>query len=547
MRITGLKIKDFKRFSDLSIEGIPSTAKLVLLIGANGSGKSSVFDAFDYVSKPYKDVEIEKDSYYYKKANLNPIINFELTADKKTGEEVNKSDYINFIGRSSMRIIPRITMSGLDFEKDILTKDKDSPKSLIDFDVRFNFDATKYIRDVNKALREPFFRGEQTNTIKIFQEFIEPLNNALKNVFGSDKHTVIQLSQFEDANIGSPPNLIFKKGESEIGYDLLSQGEKQVVIILLNFIVRKAQLENSIYFIDEMDAHLNTAIQSTLLKEITENWIPESCQLWTASHSLGFIDYARRAEHAAIIDFDQLDFDLPQILTPEPKDNLEVYEIAVSKDILGRIFDGMNIFFVENKDNHHYNSLGIIKTIFVPEKDKKAVYFKAINTEFKGVIDRDFLSDEEINELEKDYKNLKVLRYYSIENYLYHPDNLAEYYNKKNKAFDKESYLKNLVNSKNKIKDRLIIKLMSTRTSYPFYKEVQQEKNIKKKWYTNSNENTNFTEKIAQLLNSDHLEDFYKVFPIKNHATQIPQRQNIPLSELTKTKWFEEQIKQLIS
>ena len=65
MRITGLKISDFKRFSNLSIEEIPTTAKLVLLIGENGSGKSSVFDAFDYVSKPYKEANIEKDSYYY--------------------------------------------------------------------------------------------------------------------------------------------------------------------------------------------------------------------------------------------------------------------------------------------------------------------------------------------------------------------------------------------------------------------------------------------------------------------------------------------------
>ena len=190
------------------------------------------------------------------------------------------------------------------------------------------------------------------------------MNNALKNIFGNEENTVIQISQFEDADFDSPPNLIFKKGESEFGYDLLSQGEKQVVITLLNFIVRKEQLENSIYFIDEMDAHLNTAIQYTLLKEITENWIPESCQLWTASHSLGFIDYARQAEHAAIIDFDQLNFDLPQILTPEPKDNLEVYEIAVSKDILGRIFDGMNIFFVENKDVFDFRLGGGADNVF---------------------------------------------------------------------------------------------------------------------------------------------------------------------------------------
>ena len=55
---------------------------------------------------------------------------------------------------------------------------------------------------------------------------------------------------------------------------------------------------------DELDLHLNTQLQYNLLKEITENWIPENCQLWTASHSLGFIDYANGSEMAAIIDFD---------------------------------------------------------------------------------------------------------------------------------------------------------------------------------------------------------------------------------------------------
>ncbi len=558
MRITGLKINNFKRFSDLSIDGIPSTAKLVLLIGGNGSGKSSVFDAFDYVSKFSKVTKRESDSYYQKLKNKKlaieiefqkGVIKFISNIGSQEDGGYSESPLVsggNFIGRSSLRIVPRISFSKINYDGKTLTHDIDAPKSFIEFDTRFNFDVNKFTQDINRAMRAPIFRGESADTLKIFKEFIEPFNKSLSNIFGEDNNTAIQIAEYEEASINTPPKLIFRKGKSLINYDLLSQGEKQVVITLLNFIVRKEQLANSIYFIDEMDAHLNTAIQYTLLKEITENWIPESCQLWTASHSLGFIDYARQAEHAAIIDFDQLNFDLPQVLIPEPKDNLEVYEIAVSKDILGRIFDGMNIFFVENKDNHHYNSLGITKTIFVPEKNKQAVFFKAKNSEFKGIIDRDFLSDKEIEELEKDYKNLKILRYYSIENYLYHPDNLAEYYNKKNKSFDKEDYLKSLIAAKNEIKDRLIIKLMSTRTSYPFYKEVQQEKNPKKKWYTNSNENTNFTEKIAELLNSDNLEDFYKVFPIKNNATQIPQRQNIPLSELTKTKWFEEQIKQLI-
>jgi len=50
MRIQSLQLQNFKRFTDLKIEGIPDSAKLVLLIGANGSGKSSVFDALNRFS-----------------------------------------------------------------------------------------------------------------------------------------------------------------------------------------------------------------------------------------------------------------------------------------------------------------------------------------------------------------------------------------------------------------------------------------------------------------------------------------------------------------
>ena len=45
MKIKQVTVKKFKRFADLTVTGIPETAKLVLLAGPNGSGKSSFFDA----------------------------------------------------------------------------------------------------------------------------------------------------------------------------------------------------------------------------------------------------------------------------------------------------------------------------------------------------------------------------------------------------------------------------------------------------------------------------------------------------------------------
>ena len=77
MKIKSIKLKDFKRFTDLSIEGLPETAKLVVMIGPNGCGKSSVFDALntyayrlgmaaddvEYLEKYYQDMD------YYTKSN----------------------------------------------------------------------------------------------------------------------------------------------------------------------------------------------------------------------------------------------------------------------------------------------------------------------------------------------------------------------------------------------------------------------------------------------------------------------------------------------
>ncbi|MXZ49071.1 MAG: AAA family ATPase [Candidatus Dadabacteria bacterium] len=45
MKLEKIVIKDFKRFTHLTIESIPETARLIMLFGPNGCGKSSLFDA----------------------------------------------------------------------------------------------------------------------------------------------------------------------------------------------------------------------------------------------------------------------------------------------------------------------------------------------------------------------------------------------------------------------------------------------------------------------------------------------------------------------
>jgi AAA15 family ATPase/GTPase len=381
MKITKIHLINFKRFTDLLIYNIPSSAKLVLLIGSNGSGKSSLFDAFGLVDGAIK-MDVKRDtsfwsSYHKKKSDLGVSVSVQL--DDNTEFTVSEPSFAKpalsdtaFYGRTSFRQIPRLTRTSLgeglsvDFQKD-----SDRPRFLIERDNRFENDVEKITGEILKD----FFRSQQSNE-QIRQKYIQPINNALNNIFGSGNGTKLQLIEIIPPLEGKVAQISFRKGDSEIHYNFLSAGEKEVFNLLVNLLSRGHLYQDTIYFLDEIDLHLNTKLQFNLLKEITENWIPDNCQLWTASHSLGFIEYAKQADFAEIIDFDDLDFDLPRILTPEPKDNPEIYEIAVGKEFLPSLFQQMRIYFVENKDRDIYATLGIANTVFVSDNNRNNVYHK---------------------------------------------------------------------------------------------------------------------------------------------------------------------------
>ncbi|MFN4145198.1 MAG: AAA family ATPase [Runella sp.] len=533
MRISSLKIENFKRFSNLSIINLPPSAKLVLLIGANGSGKSSVFDAFDWLYKLQKTYHNEDKLYYRKEIEKDSQIEIKF----HDGTTIEKTKYNQpipdkkFYGRSSNRIVPRLQNQSYQLDK--LGQDIDAPLSYIDNDTRFLNDVYAYIQEINNALREPIFSGRSADTLQIFQEFIKPFNESLSYIFGEDLRTTIQIAEFEDASPDKPAKLVFRKGEIKINYDLLSHGEKQVVILLLNFVVRKKFYDDALIFIDEMDCHLNTSIQYRLLEEIINKWVPDSAQLWTASHALGFKDYAHKSEQAAIIDFDMLDFDSPQTLSPQPKDTLEVYEIAVPKVVLTQLMSGRRLVFCENKNDEYYNLMLLPNTVFVGVKDAREVFLNVKkDSRYFSLRDRDYLSNLEIERIQQRYPNHRILKYYNFENYLYHPDNIAQI---APADFDKQGYIDEIISQKKqKLSRKILPHLTATRQTY---EEFKTDPNLRDK----------DVETIVAELESDEFEVFYKFFNMRDLFDKtILSAYNFKKEDLVKTDWFKNAISSVL-
>jgi len=540
MKIRELKLQNFKRFTDLTLTKIPDNAKLVLLIGANGSGKSSIFDAFSALVRDTPHAyNVGRIDYFIK----NDSKKIDIGVTFVGGQTFRKNNLYSstglpahaFYGRPSLRIVSQLN-ANMKLDESVIRNNTDVPDFFIDADDKFNLDVLKYTQDINRALREPVFRGEQADTLQIFRSFIEPINNALKRIFDLEDAISLRIVQFEESAPNNPPKLIFEKGTSRINYDLLSHGEKQVVIILLNFVVRSEYFTDTVYYIDEMDVHLNTSLQYALLKEITENWIPENCQLWTATHALGFIEYAKDADHAAIIDLDNLDFDEEQIIEPSPKYQDDVFEVAIPRKSLAKILGNRKVVLCENKNYELYSKMGLDDFIFTDVQNAGAVFTKIKrDTTILGLRDRDFLTDNEILKLKEKFPHYKILAYYCFENYLYHPDNVAEL---GLADFDVTTYKNEILAAKNNIKNVLIQKVGQSRSSYDEFRGGGIAKD-------------NDSGQITEALFSDDFEVFYPFLSMKEYCGGLIHLYKIDKKEakekLVQTVWFKNQLNAILS
>lgn len=331
MHVAQCTFRRFKRFTELSIVDLPATAKLVVLVGPNGSGKSSVFDGFRMFSWSVGAPHGAHDERYHVKhgflndgwGNLARVNFHEPTPTDDIGRK--KLIYV----RSAYRNEAEFMLHELRRAQDVL--DEDRVRRLIDNDASVS---KNYQRLVALTVAGVYDGTNDSLTVAALRDqLIGEIRSAMARVF-------------PDLNLhgtGDPLHqgtFYFDKGTSQnFEYKNLSGGEKAVFDLLLDLVVRRAAYNNSVFCIDEPEAHMHTRLQGLLLEELL-NLLPQQCQLWINTHSVGMMAKARDLQAAnpdqvVFLDFSSSNFDQPTTLRPAAVDR------KFWKDVLSIALDNL--------------------------------------------------------------------------------------------------------------------------------------------------------------------------------------------------------------
>ena len=447
MKIKKIELNNFKRFTHLIVEDIPETTKLVVLVGPNGSGKTSFMESmnhyykyagygnigdYHYLSKTGNTKDFNHSQWYARASKIVSIDFHDASLPKDIGSSNDIKGHFYF--RSAYRNEPEFQIDSMRRQHD--PTESIRLESLIQNDQTVS---TNYQRLIANTISGVYDNGNDAKTVAALrEELIGKIRTAIERVF----------EDLEFSSLGDPlqnGNFYFTKGTTrDFSYRNLSAGEKSAFDLILDMVVQSKYYPDAIYCIDEPETHMHTKLQGKVLRELYL-LIPGQSQLWLSTHSIGMLQEAEEIEKehpgtVAFLDFGGRDFDTDQLIRPAKISRAvmdKFYELAFgdfAKLMLPRTivfcegdsnggkrkdFDKMiySTIFAETHPEAFFISGGSCNDIENIEKTHGEIIRTLLkNTTVIKMVDRDDRSATEILELAE--KGITTLKERNLESYM---------------------------------------------------------------------------------------------------------------------------------
>ncbi|MDZ4685684.1 MAG: AAA family ATPase [Planctomycetaceae bacterium] len=476
MKIKKLELKNgYKRFHHLTIDLGETPARIVALVGPNGCGKSSVLDGMLYLSNTYNRIGNQKPKdYTYHSMHGDATYNYQsvaidfdgedFSAARKRREIAGKANTV-FSFRSCYRYNSNVKISEVRATAAIAQNNYGATTS-IDLDEKMEENYRRLHANYNRYLEESDSKPSEAKA-----KIVGDLNTSLKKCLDLEVQSLGNI----EAGKGT---LYFKKSDhpKEFEFNLLSAGEKEAVDILLDLYLRQDDYDDSVFLIDEPELHINTAIQRKLLVEMNR-LIGPNCQLWVATHSIGFLRALQEdlRGQCQVIDFKEgTRFGAEPVTLKPIAPSLKVWReiFATALDDLAGLVSPRQIIYCEGRaepgkgGRERGLDADVLNTVFAQAYPDTQFVSSGGNTELDqrmaitvGIIskvlptleiyllkDRDIASGKKATEVDRqrylsnNAANHRVLKRWEIENYLFDREVLEAYCSAEGLAFDATAY-----------------------------------------------------------------------------------------------------------